>query len=306
MTSARAQTKGWSGIGFGTRFFIALALGLIWVVPAAWSPRLIAGMFVWDGVFLLLWVWDLVRLPKPGDLEVSRVWHSPPSLSVASSVSLELHNHGRRAVKARVTDETPRALRLEPPTVDFLAAPGRTAPRRVRDPASAAWRHAAGKIVSSLSEYVGPRRALGHRRHVSNSPRPPQSGSGQAADSVSDSNASGGPGKAAQTPARTWAAISKACANTAMAMNFAISAGRRRRAARNSSRAFSRSSAANRSGSSSMRAGCCARRLCKPELRCGYPSWTMRWMRRSRLRRSPCIPAIASACLPTAVRSSKI
>lgn len=117
----------WSGIGFGARFFVGLLLGLIWVVPAAWSPRLIAGMFVWDGVFLLLWSWDLVRLPKPGDLEVHRVWHSPPSLSVASSVSLELHNHGRRAVSARVTDETPRALRIEPPTVELLAAPGRTA-----------------------------------------------------------------------------------------------------------------------------------------------------------------------------------
>lgn len=84
-------------------------------------------MFVWDGAFLLLWIWDLVRLPKPGDLEVSRVWHAPPSLSAASSVSLELHNRGRRAVRARVTDETPRSLRLEPPTVDLLAAPGRTA-----------------------------------------------------------------------------------------------------------------------------------------------------------------------------------
>ncbi len=125
--SAHARANGWSGIGFGTRFFIALALGLIWVVPAAWSPRLIAGMFAWDGVFLLLWFWDLIQLPKPGDLEVIRVWHSPPSLSVASSVSLELQNHGRRVVKARVTDETPRALRLEPPTVEFHAAPGRAA-----------------------------------------------------------------------------------------------------------------------------------------------------------------------------------
>ncbi len=125
--SARARTAGRFGFGFGTRFFVAMALGLAWVVPAAWSPRLIAGMFVWDGLFLLLWIWDLVQLPKPGNLEVSRIWHTPPSLTVASSVSIELHNQGRRAVRARVTDETPRALRLEPPTVDLLAAPGRLA-----------------------------------------------------------------------------------------------------------------------------------------------------------------------------------
>jgi len=126
ITSARAKKSKWLGIGFGTRFFVALVLGLIWVVPAAWSPRFIAGMFVWDGVFLVLWCWDLVRLPKPGELELSRVWHSPPSLSVPSSVSIEMHNYGRRPVRARVTDETPRALRVEPPTVDLLAAPGRT------------------------------------------------------------------------------------------------------------------------------------------------------------------------------------
>ena len=66
-------------------------------------------------------------MPKPRDLEVSRIWHSPPSLSVPSNVSIELHNHGRRAVKVRVTDETPRALRLEPPTVDLLVASGRAA-----------------------------------------------------------------------------------------------------------------------------------------------------------------------------------
>src|ERR1700693_4546946 len=119
--------SGWFGIGFGTRFFVALVLGLIWVVPAAWSPRLIAGMFVWDALFLFLWFWDLVRLPKPRALEVSRAWHSPPSLSLASSVSVELHNHGRRAVKARVTDETPRALRLGPPIVERLAGPRRSA-----------------------------------------------------------------------------------------------------------------------------------------------------------------------------------
>lgn len=125
-SSARAKKSKWFGIGFGTRFFVALVLGLIWVVPAAWSPSLIAGMFVWDGLFLLLWFWDLGRLPKQGELALSRVWHSPPSLSVPSSVSIELHNYGRLPAKARVTDETPRALRVEPPTVDLLAAPGRT------------------------------------------------------------------------------------------------------------------------------------------------------------------------------------
>jgi uncharacterized protein (DUF58 family) len=127
VVSARARAAGPLKFGFGTRFFVVLLVGLAWVVPAAWSPRLIAGMFLWDGLFLLLWLQDLLRLPKPGDLELSRVWHSPPSLGVRSNVSIELHNYARRPVFARVTDETPRALRREPPVAELAAAAGGSA-----------------------------------------------------------------------------------------------------------------------------------------------------------------------------------
>jgi len=127
VASARAHSAGRFRIGFGSRFFVALLIGLVWVVPAAWSPRLIVGMFVWDGLFLLLWLQDLLRLPKPGELELRRVWHSPPSLGVHSKVSVELQNFGSRSVFARVTDETPRALRLEPPVMELAVTPGGTA-----------------------------------------------------------------------------------------------------------------------------------------------------------------------------------
>jgi uncharacterized protein (DUF58 family) len=124
VATARAHSAGRFRIGFGTRFFVALLIGLVWVVPAAWSPRLIAGMFVWDGLFLLLWLQDLLRLPKPGELELQRVWHSPPSLGVRSKVSIEMHNFGGRPVFARVTDETPRALRREPPVIELAVPAG--------------------------------------------------------------------------------------------------------------------------------------------------------------------------------------
>ena len=127
VATARAHSVGRFKFGFGTRFFVALLIGLVWVVPSAWSPRLIAGMFVWDGLFLLLWLQDLLRLPKPGELELWRVWHAPPSLGVRSKVSVELHNFGRRPVFARVTDETPRSLRREPPVVELAAPAGSSA-----------------------------------------------------------------------------------------------------------------------------------------------------------------------------------
>ncbi len=124
---ARARSAGRFRIGFGTRFFVALLIGLVWVVPAAWSPRLIAGMFVWDGAVLLLWLQDLWRLAKPGDLELRRVWHSAPSLGVRSKVTVELNNLGKRAVFARVTDEAPHAFRREPPVLELAAPPGMSA-----------------------------------------------------------------------------------------------------------------------------------------------------------------------------------
>lgn len=124
VSSARAHSTGRFRIGFGTRFFVALLIGLVWVVPAAWSPRLIAGVFFWDGLFLLLWLQDLMRLPKPGELELQRIWHTAPSLGVRSKISVELHNFGRRPVFARVTDETSRALRREPPVLELAAPAG--------------------------------------------------------------------------------------------------------------------------------------------------------------------------------------
>jgi uncharacterized protein (DUF58 family) len=110
--------------GFGVRFFIALLIGLVWVVPVAWSPRWIAGMFIWDAICLLLWAQDLLRLPKPGEMELRRIWQAPPSLGVRSKVSVELRNFGRRAVFARVIDETSRALRRELPVLALAARAG--------------------------------------------------------------------------------------------------------------------------------------------------------------------------------------
>jgi len=127
VASARAHSAGRFRIGFGTRFFVALLIGLVWVVPSAWSPRLIAGMFIWDGLFLLLWLQDLLRLPKPEELELQRVWRSAPSLGVRSKISVALRNFGKRAIFARVTDETSRALRREPPVFSLAAPAGGTA-----------------------------------------------------------------------------------------------------------------------------------------------------------------------------------
>jgi uncharacterized protein (DUF58 family) len=124
VVSARAHSSGRFRAGFAPRFIAVLLIGLVWVVPAAWSPRLIAAMFVWDALFVLLWIQDLLRLPKPAELELHRVWHSPPSLGVPTRVSVQVRNFGARPVFARVTDETSHTLRRTPPVVELSVPAG--------------------------------------------------------------------------------------------------------------------------------------------------------------------------------------
>jgi uncharacterized protein (DUF58 family) len=122
--AARARAFRRLGIGFGSRFFAALLIGLVWLGPAWWSPRLLYAMLLWDVLLLLAWSWDLLRLPKPQQLELSRIWHTPPALAAPSSVTIELRNSSRVTLRANVVDEAPRTLRLEPPTLEFAAGPG--------------------------------------------------------------------------------------------------------------------------------------------------------------------------------------
>lgn len=119
---ARVVSRARLPFAFGTRFFVALLVGLIWLVPAWWSPRLIAGMFLWDAIVLAAWLFDLLHLPAPGQLEARRVWNSPLSLAHPASVEIELQNHSQTPIYASMTDETPLALRDQPPGMDIAVA----------------------------------------------------------------------------------------------------------------------------------------------------------------------------------------
>ncbi|HXW18264.1 MAG TPA: DUF58 domain-containing protein [Candidatus Acidoferrales bacterium] len=126
VAAARARPLGRIPFGFGSRFFVWLLLGLGWLVPAWWFPRLIAAMFLWNGVILAAWLWDLLRLPGPSDIEIRRIWKTRPALACANSVTVEVRNAGRIVIHARVTDETPLALRLEPAVLELRVRPGAT------------------------------------------------------------------------------------------------------------------------------------------------------------------------------------
>ncbi len=113
--TARARKQGRLSFAFGPRFFVALLLGFVALGPAWWFRQAIAVMFLWDGVVVAAWLWDLLRLPRPAQLEVRRTWEKRPCLGVAGSVAVGIQNDGNISIRARVVDETPAQFRSAPP-----------------------------------------------------------------------------------------------------------------------------------------------------------------------------------------------
>jgi uncharacterized protein (DUF58 family) len=120
--AARAHSFGRVPFAFGPRVFVGLLLGLLWLLPAWWIPRLVGAMFLWDFLVLLAFTVDVLRLPKPRDLEGSRSWERAPSLANRSEVTVAVRNFGDTAIRCSVVDETPQSLRKVPPSLALVVA----------------------------------------------------------------------------------------------------------------------------------------------------------------------------------------
>lgn len=121
---AQAKSLGRFGVAFGPRFFLLLLIGLVWLGPAFTEPRFLYGMLAWDTLVLAAWIMDLVTLPRPAMLSVSRSWNAPPSLSVPVEIDLLVENGSRIRLHATVLDHVPVELRREVPEV-MLSVPPR-------------------------------------------------------------------------------------------------------------------------------------------------------------------------------------
>ena len=128
--TARARKLGRFSFAWGPRFFVALLLGFVALGPAWWFRQAIVAMLLWDGVVLAAWLWDLLRLPRPDQLEVRRIWEKRPSLGVPGNVVVEVRNGGKISIRARIVDDTPTQLRSEPPDLDLRVKAGATAEAR--------------------------------------------------------------------------------------------------------------------------------------------------------------------------------
>jgi uncharacterized protein (DUF58 family) len=125
--ASRACPLGRVPFAFGVRFFVLLPLGLLWLVPAWWSPRLLVAMFLWDGAVLLAFALDFSSLPRPEEIEARRIWHHAPSLGRVGTVDLAIRNFGKSAIYCSLTDETPASLREFPPQLDLSVGARATA-----------------------------------------------------------------------------------------------------------------------------------------------------------------------------------
>ncbi len=121
-----------AGVAFGSRFFVLLAIGLMWLAPALFEPRFVYAAVGWDVLVVAAWLVDLWWLPKPDRLLVRRSWLAPPALSVASTVRLTLVNDSKTTVRVRVVDAIPHQIRAEAPTALMHVGPAAAAEHEYR------------------------------------------------------------------------------------------------------------------------------------------------------------------------------
>jgi uncharacterized protein (DUF58 family) len=120
---AHGRPLGRFGVAFGGRFFVLLAAGAMWLIPALVESRFVYAMAAWDLLVILAWLIDIRRLPKPAQLTVRREWLAPTALSVPSQVRLVLMNGSTATIRASLVDFVPHQLRREPPSLGLIAAP---------------------------------------------------------------------------------------------------------------------------------------------------------------------------------------
>ena len=120
------------GFGLTPRTIGLLTAGFLWLIPGFWQGSLSYAMVAWDGLVLLAALLDGRRLPRAGELSLSRSWASAPALDSATEIELTVENRGRLVVECRLVDDLPPALCPQPETLRVTAFPRVAATARYR------------------------------------------------------------------------------------------------------------------------------------------------------------------------------
>ena len=153
--SARPRSARRLPLAFGARFFIALSIGLVWTIPAWWSPRFIGVMFLWDAAVLVAWLMDYRRLPTPAQLNARRIWSAPLLLAQPGEASVEVDNAGAIPVHVSLIDELPPALREFPPSLAIDVPAGGSAKQQYAVMPRARGDNAAGRLFLRYRSPLG-------------------------------------------------------------------------------------------------------------------------------------------------------
>lgn len=125
--SSMLRAKGRLPFAFGPRFFPALLLGLIWLIPAWRDSRFVAAMFLWDGLILLAWLVDLRKLPSAATLRAQRIWSASLSLGEPAVVTVKVENSSAQPIQTLLLDELPPVLRDSPAALAVAIPAGASA-----------------------------------------------------------------------------------------------------------------------------------------------------------------------------------
>ncbi len=117
--TAKAEKRKRLAGAFGARFFVLMAIGLVWLGGAFHDPRFFYAMAAWDLLVLMAWGIDLASIPSPKSLSITRRWGRAAALSVPNQIELLLENSGRIMVSATLIDNVPPALRTAAPELEL-------------------------------------------------------------------------------------------------------------------------------------------------------------------------------------------
>ena len=112
-------------VGFASRGFWLLGIGLLWLIPALVDRRAVWGLAAWDALVLLLWASDVRRLPPPAALRVTRRWAEALALGRPATVTLTIAHDAPITLDAEIADSPSTALRRDVPVVDMTVGRGR-------------------------------------------------------------------------------------------------------------------------------------------------------------------------------------
>jgi uncharacterized protein (DUF58 family) len=118
--TARAVPAGRLPVACGPRLFVLLLTGLVWMGPAWLDHRFVYVMLAWNGLVALAWLADFTRLPKPGEIEVSRQWLQPLALCEPASLKLIVRCAVPLPLRVRVLHDVPESFCSAPRLTESL------------------------------------------------------------------------------------------------------------------------------------------------------------------------------------------